>query len=72
MRFPRGRVRGEVRQRDMIVGLANGKAFKEIAWELGLSVATIEYHWGQIKVAFEFRSPLDAVRYAIRVGWVKA
>jgi DNA-binding CsgD family transcriptional regulator len=37
------------RQRDIVSRRAAGVNFKTIALELGISLKTVEFHWGQIK-----------------------
>jgi DNA-binding NarL/FixJ family response regulator len=41
------------RQKDVLKQLARGLSKKEAAFEMGLSVKTVEYYWAQIIIAFD-------------------
>ncbi len=58
------------RVKDVVVGLANSQTIKEIAIQLSLSVKTVEYHWAMAKVKLGFQCYQDAVKYAIKQGWI--
>jgi DNA-binding NarL/FixJ family response regulator len=62
--------RPTLRQRQIIGLLALGKASKEIAAALNISVRTVETHRAKIMLKFGFHSIADLVRYALRVGLV--
>jgi DNA-binding NarL/FixJ family response regulator len=69
----RGAERGPVstltqRQRDVLKLLAEGKANKEIAHDLGLSVKTVEYHRAQIQERLGVRDLAGLIRFALRNG----
>lgn len=58
------------RQREVLRMLAEGKSTKEIAFQLHLSVKTIETHRAQIMERLEIRELAGLVRYAVRIGLV--
>lgn len=58
------------RQREVLKHIAEGRSTKEIAFELELSVKTIETHRAQIMERLGIRDVAGLVRYAMRVGIV--
>jgi DNA-binding NarL/FixJ family response regulator len=58
------------RQREILKAIAEGKATKQIAWELGVSVKTVETHRGQIMDRLGLRDIAGLVRFAVRVGLI--
>ncbi len=60
------------RQREVLVRIAQGASTKEIAWDLGLSVKTIETHRAQIMERLKIQDVAGLVRYAVRKGLVSA
>jgi DNA-binding NarL/FixJ family response regulator len=68
------RSRSEItpRQRDVLRLLAEGKANKEVAALLGISVKTVETHRNAIMRRLELHSFSDLVRYAVRNRLVEA
>jgi DNA-binding NarL/FixJ family response regulator len=58
------------RQREVLKRIAEGRSTKEIAFELNLSVKTIETHRAQIMERLGIRDVAGLVRYAMRVGLV--
>jgi DNA-binding NarL/FixJ family response regulator len=60
------------RQREVLGMIARGRSTKEIAYELGLSVKTVETHRAQIMERLGIRDVAGLVRYAIRVGLAAA
>ena len=54
------------REIEIIRLLAKGKANKEIATELGITVRTVETHRGRIMMKMGFHSLTDLIHYAIR------
>ena len=58
------------RQRDVLKRIAEGRSTKEIAFDLGLSVKTIETHRAQIMERLGIRDVAGLVRYALRTGLV--
>lgn len=58
------------RQRDVLKRIAEGRSTKEIAFELNLSVKTVETHRAQIMERLGIRDVAGLVRYAIRAGLV--
>ncbi len=60
------------RQREVLKLIARGRSTKEIAYDLNLSVKTVETHRAQIMERLGIRDVAGLVRYAIRVGLVAA
>lgn len=58
------------RQREVLRLVAGGKSTKEIAYELTLSVKTVETHRAQIMERLGIRDVAGLVRYALRTGLV--
>ena len=59
------------RQREILQLIAEGKANKDIAGELGLSVKTVEAHRAQLMDRLGIHDVPGLVRLALRVGLVK-
>lgn len=60
------------RQREILQLIAEGKSTKEIAFDLGLSVKTVETHRAQLMDRLGIHDVAGLVRYAIRAGLVSA
>jgi DNA-binding NarL/FixJ family response regulator len=60
------------RQREILKAIAGGRSTKQIAYDLGLSVKTIETHRAQIMERLEIRDLAGLVRFAVRVKLVSA
>jgi DNA-binding NarL/FixJ family response regulator len=60
------------RQREVLKLVAGGKSTKEIAFDLNLSVKTVETHRAQIMERLGIRDVAGLVRYALRTGLVPA
>lgn len=58
------------RQIEILTLVARGKALKEIAYELGLSVKTVETHRSMLMDRLGIRDLPTLVRYAVRQGLV--
>ena len=58
------------RQREVLRRIAEGRSTKEIAFDLGLSVKTVETHRAQIMERVGIRDVAGLVRYAMRTGLV--
>ncbi len=58
------------RQREVLRLVAGGKSTKEIAFDLNLSVKTVETHRAQIMERLGIRDVAGLVRYALRTGLV--
>ncbi|MDH4173858.1 MAG: response regulator transcription factor [Betaproteobacteria bacterium] len=58
------------RQRDVLKRVAEGRSTKEIAFDLNLSVKTVETHRAQIMERLGIRDVAGLVRYAMRTGLV--
>jgi DNA-binding NarL/FixJ family response regulator len=58
------------RQREVLKRIAEGRSTKEIAYELKLSVKTVESHRAQIMERLGIRDVAGLVRYAMRAGLV--
>ena len=57
-----------MRQRQVLDGIVRGCANKVIAWELGLSVRTVEAYRAQLFERLGARNAADAVRFAMAAG----
>ena len=60
------------REREVLQLLAEGRANKMVAKELGISVKTAETHRARIMRKLGMKSLADVVRYAIRNGFIEA
>jgi DNA-binding NarL/FixJ family response regulator len=58
------------RQREVLTLVATGKSTKEIAYDLHLSVKTVETHRAQIMERLGIRDVAGLVRYALRTGLI--
>ena len=58
------------RQREVLKRIAEGRSTKEIAFDLNLSVKTVETHRAQIMERLGIRDVAGLVRYAMRAGIV--
>ena len=58
------------RQREVLKRIAEGRSTKEIAFDLNLSVKTVETHRAQIMERLGIRDVAGLVRYAMRTGLV--
>jgi two-component system, LuxR family, response regulator FixJ len=56
------------RQRQVLSGMTRGRPNKVIAWELGLSVRTVETYRAQMLDRLRVRSTAEAVRIALAAG----
>jgi two-component system, LuxR family, response regulator FixJ len=56
------------RQRQVLVGIVRGRANKMIAWDLGLSIRTVEAYRAQLFQKLRVRSTAEAVRIAVAAG----
>jgi len=68
-----GEAAGDVltaRQREVLKLVAGGKSTKEIAYDLNLSVKTVETHRAQIMERLGIRDVAGLVRYALRTGLI--
>lgn len=60
------------RQIEVLLMVAEGRSTREIADKLGLSVKTVESHRGAMMKRLELHDVAGLVRYAIRMGLVRA
>lgn len=58
------------RQREVAQMCAEGRPIKEIAWRLGLSEKTVEFHKHHIMEAFNLRSNAELVLFALKLGLI--
>jgi FixJ family two-component response regulator len=56
------------REREVMILVAAGRANKQIAWEIGVTVATVKLHRGQIMRKMRARSLADLVRMADKLN----
>ena len=57
-----------VRQRQVLAGIVQGSANKVIAWQLGLSVRTVEAYRMQLFRRLRARNTAEAIRIALSAG----
>jgi DNA-binding NarL/FixJ family response regulator len=60
------------RQREILQMIAQGRSTKEIAYDLGLSAKTVETHRAQLMERLGIHDVAGLVRFAIRIGLVRA
>lgn len=58
------------RERVVLIALARGLTYKDIAEELGVGVRTIETYRRRIVEKLGLRTRADFLRYALELGWV--
>lgn len=59
------------RQKEVAIGIAEGKTNREIAADLGLDVSTIDSHRAAIYRALRVHNAVLLTHEAIRRGWVR-
>lgn len=60
------------RQTEILKSIASGRTTKQIAFDLGVSIKTVETHRGQIMERLDIHDLAGLVRFAVRVGLVSA
>ena len=60
------------RQREILKAVATGRTTKQIAYDLGLSIKTIETHRAQVMERLGIHDVAGLVRYSIRIGLINA
>ena len=58
------------RQREVVQLFAEGRPMKEIAWRLGLSEKTVEFHKHHIMESFNLKSNAELVLFALKHGLI--
>jgi DNA-binding NarL/FixJ family response regulator len=58
------------RQREVVQLFAEGRPIKEIAWHLGLSEKTVEFHKHHIMESFNLKSNAELVLFALKRGLI--
>jgi len=58
------------RQREVVQLFAEGRSMKEIAWSLGLSEKTVEFHKHHIMELFNLKSNAELVLFALKHGLI--
>ena len=58
------------RQREVVQLFAEGRPIKEIAWHLGLSEKTVEFHKHHIMESFNLKSNAELVLFALKLGLI--
>ena len=56
------------REREVMILVVAGRANKQVAWEIGVSLATVKLHRGQIMRKMQARSLIDLVRMADKLN----
>lgn len=59
------------RQTEVLKLWAEGYEFKEIAFQLHVSVKTAESHKASGMARLGFSSRVELIRYALQMGWIK-
>ena len=59
------------RQRSVLAGILKGQPNKIIAWELNLSIRTVEAYRAQLLDKLNVRGTAEAVRLAIAAGMLR-
>ena len=60
------------RQREILKAIASGSTTKQIAYDLGLSIKTIETHRAQIMERLDIHDAARLVRFSICIGLISA
>jgi len=60
------------RQQEILKAIASGRTTKQIAYDLGLSIKTIETHRAQIMERLGIHDVAGLVRFSIRIGLISA
>ncbi len=60
------------RQREILKAIVSGRTTKQIAYDLGLSIKTIETHRAQIMHRLDIHDVVGLVRFSIRIGLISA
>jgi DNA-binding NarL/FixJ family response regulator len=60
------------RQKEILKAIAGGRTTKQIAYDLGLSIKTIETHRAQIMERLGIHDVAGLVRFSIRIGLISA
>jgi len=60
------------RQREILKAIASGRTTKQIAFDLGLSIKTIETHRAQLMERLDIHDVAGLVRFSIRIGLISA
>jgi len=60
------------RQREILKAIVSGRTTKQIAYDLGLSIKTIETHRAQIMDRLDIHDVVGLVRFSIRIGMISA
>jgi DNA-binding NarL/FixJ family response regulator len=58
------------RQREVVQLFGEGRSIKEIAWRLGLSEKTIEFHKHHIMESFNLKNNAELVLFALKCGLI--
>ena len=58
------------RQQEILKAIAGGRTTKQIAYDLGLSIKTIETHRAQIMERLDIHDVAGLVRFSIRIGLI--
>jgi DNA-binding NarL/FixJ family response regulator len=58
------------RERVVLIALARGRTYKDIAEELGVGVRTVETYRRRVVDKLGLRTRADFLRYALELGWV--
>lgn len=59
------------REREVLRLMADGLLTKQIAGRLGISEDQVSYHRKRVLEKLGVQSTIEAIRYAIRAGWIR-
>ncbi len=69
---PRPQVTLSRRERDVLVGLASGRAYKQIASDLDISIKTVETYRARLLKKLGLSTTAELIRYAVERGLLKS
>ena len=58
------------RERDVLIALARGRTYKDVAEQFGVGVRTVETYRRRVVEKLGLRTRADFLRYAIELGWI--
>lgn len=58
------------RERDVLIALARGRTYKDIAEQFGVGVRTVETYRRRVVEKLGLRTRADFLRYAVELGWI--
>ena len=59
------------REREVLLGVAQGLSNRELAGRMSISTSTVQSHRSNILEKLNLRNTVDLVRYAVRIGLIE-